>query len=63
LRLPRPFTEGLAMTTVIIPMVGISHLTYDPTGLRDGQTVKHFEIEAEDGTIFSGTEDDLELVE
>jgi hypothetical protein len=39
------------------------NLTYDPTGLKDGQIIKHFVIEADDGTIFYGTEDDLELVE
>jgi hypothetical protein len=44
-------------------MKGPVNVTYDPTGLKDGQTVKHFEIEADDGTVFSGTEDDLELVE
>jgi len=42
---------------------GPVNLTYNPTGLKDAQAVKHFEIEADDGTIFYGTEDDLELVE
>jgi hypothetical protein len=44
-------------------MKGPVNLTDDPTGLRDGQNVKHFVIEADDGTTFFGTEDDLELVE
>ncbi len=47
----------------MLPMKGPVNVTYDPTGLEDAQTVKHFEIEANDGTIFPGTEDDLELVE
>ena len=47
----------------VLPMKGPVNLTYDPTGLEDEQFVKHFEIEADDGTVFYGTEDDLELVE
>ncbi len=31
LRLPRPLAEGLAMTPVTIQVVGISHLTHNPT--------------------------------
>jgi hypothetical protein len=44
-------------------MKGPINLKYDPTGLKEGQAIKHFVIEADDGTIFFGTEDDLELVE
>jgi hypothetical protein len=47
----------------VLPMKGPVNLTYDPKGLKGGQYVKHFGIEADDGTTFYGTEDDLELVE
>ena len=42
---------------------GPLNLTYNPMGLKDAQAVKHFEIEADDGSVFYSTEDDLELVE
>lgn len=45
------------------PMKGPVNLTYEPRGLEDRQYVEHFEVEADDGTIFSGTRDDLELME
>jgi hypothetical protein len=48
---------------LVLPMKGPVNLTYNPTGLKDGQYVKYFSIEADDGTMFSGNEDDLELVE
>ena len=44
-------------------MKGPVNLTYEPRGLKDGQILKNFEVEADDGTIFSGTEDDLEFIE
>ena len=44
-------------------MVGPVNVTQDPRGLKNGSYVKHFEVKADDGTIFSGTEDDLELIE
>ena len=43
-------------------MVGPVNVTEDPRGLENGSYVKHFEVEADDDTIFSGTEDDLELL-
>ena len=45
------------------PLAGPVNLTYKPTGLNDTPPVMHFEVEADDGTKFWGTEDDLELVE
>jgi hypothetical protein len=41
---------------------GPVNLTNEPRGLKDGELVKHFEVEADDGTIFSVTEDDFELI-
>ena len=47
----------------VLYMKGPVNLTYNPRGLKDGRAVKHFEVEADDGTTFSATEDCLELVE
>ena len=57
-----PFGK-IGIITFMMPMVGPVDLTYNPTGLKDGQSMKHFNIKADDGTEFSAAEDQLEVVE
>ena len=46
-----------------LPMIGPVDVTNKPKGLDEEMPVMHFEVEAEDGTTFSATEDQLELLE
>lgn len=57
-----PFGK-IGIIKFMAPMVGPVNLTFNPTGLKDGQPMKHFVIKADDGTEFSAPESDLELVE
>jgi len=57
-----PFGK-IGIIKLMLPMKGPVNLTYNPTGLKDTPWGKHFEIEADDGTMFSAAEDALELVE
>ena len=56
-----PFGK-IGIIKFVMPMTGPVNLTYDPKGLNNAPVVKHFEIEADDGTTFSAAEDQLELV-
>ncbi len=47
----------------VVHMTGPFNVTTDPLALKEGQNTKYFAIEADDGTVFSGAEDDLELLE
>lgn len=46
-----------------LPMTGPVNVTNKPKRLDEEKSVMHFEVKAEDGTIFSAAEDQLELLE
>lgn len=46
----------------MMPMTGPINLTDNPRGLETAKPIMHFTVTADDGTEFSATADQLELV-
>ncbi len=56
-----PFGK-VGIIKLAVPMARPVNLTNDPMGLENDKLEEYFSCEADDGTSFSGWEDDLELL-